>query len=88
MTTTEKIKVQTEAGQMMEVAVLSKRANAIEVLVGEGTHSVKCELTPSRNGAAYVGNVMGREIIYQKKPEEIQAELDAQHSIRGSRPNR
>jgi len=42
----EKIKVRlTSTGQEIEVVVYSKRAEAIEVVVGEGTHSVRCTLT-------------------------------------------
>ena len=43
----EKIKVRTETGQTMEVVVLSKRASAIEIVLGEGVHNVKCTLSPS-----------------------------------------
>ena len=49
----EKIKVRiTETGKTMDVVVLSKRAEWIEVVLGEGIHSVKCQLTPTRNGHA------------------------------------
>ena len=44
-----------KSGQTMEVVVFSKRAHLIEVVLGEGVHSVKCELTPTRNGSAYGG---------------------------------
>jgi hypothetical protein len=48
---TEKISVRaTESGQTLEVVVLSKRVHQIEVVLGEGVHSVKCALTPTRNG--------------------------------------
>ncbi len=57
---TEKIKVRvTESGQAMEVVVYDKRASGIQVVLGEGVHSVKCELTPTHTGLAYVGSVMG-----------------------------
>lgn len=73
----EKITVRaTESGQTMEVVVYSKRANRIEVVVGEGIHSVTCELTPTRNGLAYAGSVMGREIVYEATQEDVQADLD------------
>ena len=58
---TEKIKVRTENGQTMEVVVLSKRASGIEIVLGEGIHNVKCELTPTRNGLSYAGSIMGLE---------------------------
>lgn len=72
----EKIKVNMENGNVMDVVVFSKRANLIEVVLGEGVHSVKCELTPTRNGSAYVGSVMGREIIYARSTAEVQEDLD------------
>jgi hypothetical protein len=74
---TEKIKVRvTQTGQTMDVVVLSKRAAQIEVVIGEGVHSVKCELTPTRNGRAYAGSVMGREIVYERTREQVQADID------------
>jgi hypothetical protein len=74
---TEKIKVRvTETGQTMEVVVFSKRADRIEVVLGSGVHSVKCELTPTRMGLSYAGSVMGREIIYERSREKVQADLD------------
>jgi len=73
---TEKITVRTEDGRTMEVVVLSKRAGCIEVVLGEGTHNVRCELVPTRNGLAYAGTVMGREIVYERTPAEVQADID------------
>jgi len=73
----EKIKVRvTESGQTLEVVVLSKRAEHIEVVLGEGIHNVRCDLTPTRNGAAYVGKVMGREIVYERSREQVQADVE------------
>ncbi len=72
----EKIKVRTEAGQLIEVVVLNKRADHIQVLLGQGEHSVKCDLTPTRNGLAYAGSVMGREIVYERSREQVQADID------------
>jgi hypothetical protein len=60
----------------MEVVVLSKRADHIEVVLGEGIHSVKCGLTPTRNALAYAGRVMGREIVYERSREQVQADID------------
>ena len=74
--TVEKIKVRTEAGQMLEVVVYDKRANRIQVVLGEGQHSVRCDLTPTRNGLAYAGSVMGREIVYERSREQVQADID------------
>ena len=73
----EKIDVRvTETRQTMSVVVLSKRADRIEVVLGEGTHSVKCALTPTRNERAYAGSVMGREIVYERSREQVQADID------------
>jgi hypothetical protein len=83
----EKIKVRTETGQILEVVVLSKRAGGIQIVLGEGIHNVKCELAPTRNGLAYAGNVMGREIVYERSREQVQADLDmANPALRKSRP--
>ncbi len=72
----EKIKVRTETGQLMEVVVLSKRASGITVVLGEGIHNVKCELSPTRNGLSYAGSVMGRELIYERSRDQVQADID------------
>jgi K+/H+ antiporter YhaU regulatory subunit KhtT len=83
----EKIKVLTETGHSIEVVVLNKRADHIEVVIGQGEHSTKAQLTPTRNGLAYVGNVMGREIIYERSREQVQADIDILNpSVRKSRP--
>jgi hypothetical protein len=74
---TEKIVVRaTESGQTMEVVVFRKRPERIEVMLGTGVHSVKCDLTPTRNGKAYAGTVMGREIVYERSREQVQADID------------
>ncbi|HXZ52560.1 MAG TPA: hypothetical protein VEH51_11210 [Burkholderiales bacterium] len=74
---TEKIKVRvTETGQMVDVAVLSKRPERITVVFGEGVHNVKCDLTPTRNERAYAGSVMGREIVYERGRAEVQADIE------------
>lgn len=75
--TQEKIQVRvTETGQALDVVVLSKRPERIEVVLGEGVHSVRCALTPTHTGAAYVGAVMGRELVYQRSREQVQADID------------
>jgi len=72
----EKIKVRvTESRQFMDVVILSKRPDRIEVVLGEGVHSVKCALTPTRTGQAYAGSVMGREIVYERSREQVQADI-------------
>ena len=72
----ERIKVKTETGQVLDVVVLNKRADHITVVLGEGVHSVKCDLSPTRNGLAYAGSVMGREIVYERSREQVQADID------------
>lgn len=77
MISDEKIKVRiTASGQIIEVVVLEKRAERIQVVLGEGMHSVRCELFPTRNTLAYVGNVMGREIVYERARADVQADID------------
>ena len=73
----EKIKVRnTDTGQAIEVTVYSKRADFIEVVIGEGVHNVRAQLTPTRNGLAYAGKIMGREIVYERSREQVQADID------------
>jgi hypothetical protein len=80
----EKIRVRaTESGQTMDVVVLSKQAERIQVVLGEGVHSVRCELTPTRTGRAYVGSVMGREIVYERSREQVQADIDRLNPVMG-----
>jgi len=74
---TEKIEVRvTETRQTMQVVVLNKRPDLIQVVLGEGIHSVKCDLAPTRNGLAYAGSVMGREIVYERSREQVKADID------------
>ena len=72
----EKIKVKTENGQVLDVVVYDKRPERIQIVLGEGVHSVRCELTPTRNGLAYAGSVMGRELVYERSREQVKADLD------------
>lgn len=72
----EKIQVRvTSSGQMLDVVVLNKRLDMIQVVLGEGVHNVRCDLIPTRNGTAYVGNAMGREIVYERSREAVKADL-------------
>ena len=74
---TEKITVRvTETRQTLDVVVFSKRAEVIEVVIGEGIHNMKCALTPTRNGLADAGTVMGREIVYERSRVQVQADID------------
>ena len=72
----EKIKLKMENGQTIEVVVLDKRADRITVVLGAGVHSVKADLMPTRNGLAYAGSVMGREIVYERSRDQVQADID------------
>jgi len=76
----------TETDQIMPVTVFSKRADRIEVVLGEGTHSVKCELNVNADENAYVGSAMGREIVYERSREEVEADIVLEnHDYRDSR---
>jgi hypothetical protein len=73
----EKITVRvTSTGQTMEVVVFSKHASSITVVLGEGVHSMKCTLTPTRNQLAYAGSIAGREIVYERGVTQVQADID------------
>ena len=65
-----------ENGQSLDVVVLNKRASGIQIVLGEGVHSVRCELSPTRNGLAFAGSIMGREIVYERSVKQVQAEID------------
>ena len=72
----EKIAVRvTSSGQTLQVVVLNKGLDLIQIVLGEGVHSVRCSLTPTRNGAAYVGSAMGREVVYERSREQVKADL-------------
>jgi hypothetical protein len=72
----EKIPVRvTSSGQTLQVVVLNKRLDVIQVVLGEGVHSVRCDLMPTRNMLAYVGNAMGREIVYERSRADVKADL-------------
>jgi hypothetical protein len=73
----EKITVRaTQSGQTMDVVVFSRHADRIQVVLGEGIHSVRCELVPTRNQLAYSGSVMGREIVYERSRAQVVADID------------
>ena len=73
----EKIEVRaTDSGNTLQVVVFSKRVDRIEVVLGEGIHNVKCALAPTPNRLAYAGTAMGREIVYERTPEQVQADID------------
>lgn len=73
----EKIKVRvTSTGQTLDVVVFSKRPEVITVVLGEGVHSVRCSLTPTRNGFAYAGSALGREIVYERSQAQVKADTE------------
>ena len=73
----EKIEVRiTQTGQTMQVVVYDKRADHIQVVLGEGINSVKCDLTPTRMGLSYAGSVRGRELVYERSREQVQADIE------------
>ena len=72
----ERIQIRvTASGQTLDVVVLSKRLDRIQIVLGEGVHNVRCDLVPTRNGSAYVGNAKGREIVYERSREDVKADL-------------
>ena len=83
----ERIKVRvTETGQTLDVVVYSKRTDRIEIVRGEGIHNVKCELTPTSMGLSYAGSVRGRELVYERSREQVQADIDKLNpALRGPR---
>lgn len=82
----EKITVRvTASGQTLDVVVYDKGLDRIQVVLGEGVHSVRCDLTPTRNASAYVGNAMGREIVYERSREDVKADLARAAGFRDTR---
>ena len=76
----------TETDKTMDVVVFSQREDKIEVVLGEGVHSVKCELLPTANGLAYAGTVMGREVVYERNREQVRVDVEQEnHDYRDSR---
>jgi len=83
----EKIRIKvTETGQTLDVVVFSKRADCIEVILGEGVHNMKCALTPTRNGMAYAGSIKGRELVYERSRDQVAADIERLNpNVRGPR---
>ena len=75
----------TTSGQMLDVVVFDKRVEVIRVVIGQGVHNVRCDLVPTRNGTAYVGNAMGREIVYERRRDDVKADLARAAGIRNFR---
>lgn len=83
----ERIKVRvTSTGQTLEVVVYSKRAEVVTVVLGEGVNNIRCSLTPTRNGFAYAGSAMGREIVYERSQAQVKADIERVNpAVRGPR---
>ena len=67
------------------MVVFSKRAEVITVVLGEGVHSVRVDLTPTRNAMAYAGKALGREIVYERSREDVKADLARAAGFRDTR---
>ena len=67
-----------------DIVVLNQRMDNIQVVLGEGVHNVRCDLVPTRNGSAYVGNALGRELGRHRAHQAQQA--GARGRGRGPRP--
>jgi len=83
----EKIRVRvTATGQTLDVVVFSKRPEVSTVVLGEGVHSMRCSLTPTRNGLAYAGSALGREIVYERSQAQVRADIEKLNpAVRGPR---
>ena len=71
----DKIDLRMENGKTLRAVVLSKSPESIWVVIGEGVDNVKCKLVPTRNSLAYVGSVMGRELIYERSVRDVQSDI-------------
>jgi hypothetical protein len=45
---------------------------------------VRCRLIPTRNGMAYVGNAMGRELVYERGRDQVTADLERANAAAGT----
>ena len=72
----ETITLRTRGGdQVMDVLVLSKRGDRIQIMLQEGAHSVFCELKPTPDASAYAGTSLGREIVYERSRKDVEADI-------------
>jgi hypothetical protein len=82
----ERIRIRvTATGQELDVVVYAKRLDSITVVLGEGVHSVRVDLTPTRNGLAYAGSALGREIVYERSRADVKADLAREAGFRDIR---
>jgi len=79
----ETISLRASDGTAIEVVVLSKNADRIHVILGEGTHSVFCELKPTADAHAYVGSAMGRQVIYERSRVQVEADIAKRAPLHG-----
>ena len=80
----EKITVRvTESGKTMDVVVLNKHAHRIQVVLGEGVHSVKCELAPTPNRQAQPRAGAGRSGPSQPCPAQVAAAVIRERKLSG-----
>ena len=56
---------------------MPRRAAAILLasLAAAPLHAQQITLTPTRNGFAYAGNAMGREIVYERSRAAVESDL-------------
>jgi hypothetical protein len=80
----DRIKVVTESGKTLDVMVTSLKTDTIWILVGEGPHSSKCKLVPTRNGLAYAGSILGREIIYERSVKDVREDISRSAQVGGT----
>jgi hypothetical protein len=80
----ERIKVRvTTTGQTLDVVVLSRRADAIEVVLGEGVHSVRCRLTPTRTEWPMPEMRWAAKSCNERARGEVAAELERLNAAAG-----
>ena len=84
----ETITLRTRLGdQLVDVLVLSKRADRIQIMLQEGPHSVFCELKPTADAQAYAGTSLGREIIYERSQEDVEADIAGRPPLESDAPS-
>ena len=74
------------SNQALEVLVLSKRADRIQIMLHEGAHSVFCELKPTSDARAYVGTSLGREVVYERSQADVEADIARRDSAESDAP--